>query len=372
MVASKQELYTRYSEYLFSVDTPMASIGRELKNVSVFLNTDCEVSKQGYREFLRSPEFAAMDKFDETKTDILKFLQFNRVGAKSKSKKEYKVTPLSKLADVSERNKEVIAGFANWLTESFDLSPHTVSNYVFTAKSFYSYATVFNQDNAKRYVAALEQEGKQPKTIRLRITALEKMSEYLRKPIKLKKPKVAVKMSTENIPTEREYNKMLDYLREHNYRYYLMLRVLATTGARISEFLQFTFESIAEGSVVLRGKGNKYRRFFFQKEVVREVSEYAAEHHLSGPFATNRSGGALSSRGFTEMLHTVADKVGVDRSKAHAHAFRHFFAKMYLKKNQNIVALAELMGHGSIETTRVYLQRSEAEQRRDFNRNVNW
>lgn len=59
-------------------------------------------------------------------------------------------------------------------------------------------------------------------------------------------------------------------------------------------------------------------------------------------------------------------KCGIDKSKMHPHAFRHFFAKMYLKKNKDVVQLAELLGHGSIDTTRIYLQKSYDEQKENL------
>ena len=68
----------------------------------------------------------------------------------------------------------------------------------------------------------------------------------------------------------------------------------------------------------------------------------------------------------------IAQLCGIDSRKMHAHAFRHFFAKMFLKKNKDVIQLADLLGHGSVDTTRIYLQKSYDEQKRDFNRNVTW
>ena len=56
----------------------------------------------------------------------------------------------------------------------------------------------------------------------------------------------------------------------------------------------------------------------------------------------------------------------------HAHAFRHFFAKMFLEKNKDVIQLADLMGHENIDTTRIYLQKSYEEQKKEFNRSVTW
>ena len=66
-----------------------------------------------------------------------------------------------------------------------------------------------------------------------------------------------------NVPTEEEYNRLLEYLKAKNNKdYYFFIKVLGTTGARLSEFQRFTWEDIISGEVTLKGKGNKYRRFF--------------------------------------------------------------------------------------------------------------
>lgn len=82
--------------------------------------------------------------------------------------------------------------------------------------------------------------------------------------------------------------------------------------------------------------------------------------------------GPMTDRGFSEALKRWGDHLGIAKSKMHAHAFRHFFAKQYLKKNKDVTQLAELLGHNSLDTTMIYLQKSHDEQKRDFNRNVTW
>ena len=153
--------------------------------------------------------------------------------------------------------------------------------------------------------------------------------------------------------------------------YYFFIKVLGTTGARLSEFQQFTWEDIISGEVTLRGKGNKYRRFFFQKQLQQEAKAYAKEHGKTGIFAVGRFG-PITQRGFSQHLKAWGKHCGIDSRKMHAHAFRHFFAKMFLKKNKDVIQLADLLGHGSVDTTRIYLQKSYDEQKRDFNRNVTW
>ena len=74
----------------------------------------------------------------------------------------------------------------------------------------------------------------------------------------------------------------------------------------------------------------------------------------------------------SQHLKAWGKHCGIDSKKMHAHAFRHFFAKMFLKKNKDVIQLADLLGHGSVDTTRIYLQKSYDEQKKDFNRNVTW
>ena len=80
------------------------------------------------------------------------------------------------------------------------------------------------------------------------------------------------KLDVNNVPTEEEYNRLLEYLKTKlNKDYYFFIKVLGTTGARLSEFQQFTWEDIAAGEVVLKWKGNKYRRLFLKKQLAREM-----------------------------------------------------------------------------------------------------
>lgn len=123
----------------------------------------------------------------------------------------------------------------------------------------------------------------------------------------------------------------------------------------------------------LAKEGNKYRRFFFQKQLRQEAMAYMKENGKTGLLAVGKFG-ALTQRGFSQHLKAWGKHCGIDSRKMHAHAFRHFFAKMYLKKSKNkdVVQLADLLGHGSVDTTRIYLQKSYDEQKRDFNQSVTW
>ena len=115
------------------------------------------------------------------------------------------------------------------------------------------------------------------------------------------------------------------------------------------------------------------RRLYFpetlQAEAVRWLEE---EGRLEGYLFLNSRGTPLTPRGISLRLKDFAKKYEIEPSLVHPHAFRHLFAKSFLQKNNNIALLADLLGHSSIETTRIYLQQSSREQGKMMNRIVDW
>lgn len=369
-----QDRLRTFSEYtLYLLDRKGLSFnfkGLYLKHVRDFLENCDSVSRKGYNHYRKTHAELMIDQ--SATNAICDLLDFCGVGYKRKKKTEEKLQPLEKLEVITERNKTLINDFLVWLQNDTDYSENTYKVYRDSLKSYFEYTNDFSLDEAKRYIKTLEEKGYTPSTIRLRITTLEKFSEWMKKPIKLKRPKYQRKLHAENIPTVKEYLRLLEYLHSKKDKLpYLQVKTLASTGARISEFLQFQWQDIINGDVTLKGKGNKYRRFFFSKSLQNEVRDYISETGISGPVAVGKFG-LITQRGFDEKLKSWGKHAGIDKSKMHAHAFRHFFAKMYLKKTKDVVQLAEILGHHSIDTTRIYLQKSNEEQKRDFNKNVTW
>lgn len=339
-------------------------VGKCVSAVSYFLTHASDISRRGYREFRRAN--ASYLTINPWAIDaICGFLNFRGVGySKKQNRKEE--TLEEKTSIISDKNKETLNGYLFWLQGEKDYSASTLRTYYEGIKRFYEYCEEFSQDNCRRFVATLEQRGFKPNTVRLRITALEKLGEYLKKPIKLKRPEYQRTLHTENVPTEAEYKKLCDYLKEEKPDVYFLVRVMGSTGCRVSELVQFTYEMIQQGSCTIKGKGSKYRQFFFTKEL-QELAKGKTGH-----IAINKYGNVMNPRGIDFGIKAAAEKCGIDKKKAHCHAFRHFFAKMFLKKTKDVVQLADLLGHGSVDTTRIYLQKSFAEQKREVNRVVSW
>ena len=344
---------------------PYDSRGRAITAVTYFLSKAPSISRRGYKEFCKiEASYLVMNMW--AKGCICDFLNSRGIGYSRKTKVEVQEEIDTNLTKREIRQKETIDGYIYWLQEDHDYSPHTLRIYTESAKQYFSYFDEFTQDNCRQFIAMLEGKGFKPQTVRLRITALERLGVYLKKPIKLKRPKYKRTLNTENVPTEAEYQKLCAYLETENPRYYFLVKILGTTGCRVSELKQFTFEMIQEGTTTLKCKGSKYRQFFFTKEMQQLA------RGRSGIIMLNKYDKPLSERGFSYQLKSYCEKCGINPAKGHAHAFRHFFAKMYLKKTKDVIQLAELLGHGSVDTTRIYLQKSFAEQKREVNRVVSW
>ena len=363
------KMVAEYVQHLNNTATGPTTLGYKVSTVLEFLSEVESISLRSYTKYKRL--HIGEVTWPKKAPIIEEFISYFSSGKKAALVKVDKVLALDRKGVSSECEKKV----NEWLMElsyDYDYSPHSLAVYKAALLDFFSYDTELTTENARRYIQTLHDQGKSVRTINLRITALMRYAKSHNINISVKRPKCQKTLECENIPSEAEYIRILEYLKNHNYKHYLMVVAMATTGARVSELLQFKIDDIIAGEVVLRGKGNKYRKFFFTREFQLMVKEWVRETGASGYLCKSRYGDVMTSRGVLEMLKKLEIPCKVKREKLHPHAFRHFFAKMFLKKNKDVVQLADLLGHGSIDTTRIYLQRTHEEQRRDFNKTVCW
>ena len=92
----------------------------------------------------------------------------------------------------------------------------------------------------------------------------------------------------------------------------------------------------------------------------------------SGYIFLNRFGERITARGIAQQLKLFANKYGINAAVVYPHSFRHRFAKNFLERFNDLALLADLMGHESIETTRIYLRRTATEQQAIVDKIVNW
>ena len=148
---------------------------------------------------------------------------------------------------------------------------------------------------------------------------------------------------------------------------------MAATGARVSELLQIKAEHVVAGHLDIYSKGGKLRRLYIPKTLQKEAKTWLEKEGVtSGYIFLNRYGERITTRGIAIQLKHFADKYGLKRDVVYPHSFRHRFAKNFLDKFNDIALLADLMGHESIETTRIYLRRTATEQRQIVDEVVTW
>lgn len=254
---------------------------------------------------------------------------------------------------------------------NMERSENTIDGYIRSVKIFYQKYNNISKENMLNF-KKWQLEKWKPKTAHNRIVALNQYCIFLNHPeYCVKGVKIHNSTAIENVITEAEYNQMLSGLKnDGNERGYWMIKYLAKTGARVSEFIKLTKDGLLNGYCEMWTKG-KIRRIYIPYNLIEE-SRIFFENSESDLLFTNRYGKPLTTRGVSQNIKNWAKKYGIREEVAHPHSFRHLYAIEFLKHNSNISLLADLMGHSSINTTSIYLKLSKEEQMQQFNEASNW
>ena len=169
--------------------------------------------------------------------------------------------------------------------------------------------------------------------------------------------------------TKAEYLRLLDAARRRgNPRLYYLTQTLAATGIRVSELRFVTVESLRSGTTVVECKG-KRREILIPRNLRGKLLAYCKDMGItSGSVFVTRSGKPLNRSNIWRELQSLCDDARVDRRKVFPHNFRHLFAVTFYRMEKDIAKLADLLGHASINTTRIYIMESGAEHERRIER----
>ena len=255
-----------------------------------------------------------------------------------------------------------------------NLSQHTISVYLWTVDYFISNYKDFSTENLHAYKGYLMEFFK-PKTVNLRIQAINKYLDYIGKDkLRLSAVKIQQKTFLENVVSNADYTFLKKQLKKDgNMHWYFVVWYLGATGARVSELIRIKIEHVNLGYFDLYSKGGKLRRLYIPKKLREETQKWLLEEQrTTGYLFLNRFGERITARGISQQLKNYADKYGLDSKVIYPHSFRHLYAKNFLEKYNDIALLADLMGHESIETTRIYLRRTATEQQSLIDKIVTW
>lgn len=267
----------------------------------------------------------------------------------------------------------MVEKFKDFLVQS-NMTENTVTAYIYAVNEFKFKYKDLTKKNLLLYKTYLIETFK-PKTVNLRIQALNKYLDYIRKPqLRLKSVKVQQRTYLENVISNADYTFLKNKLKqENNLEWYFVVRFLAATGARVSELVQLKVEHVNVGYYDIYTKGGKIRRLFIPKKLKEEALVWLkSTNRESGYLFLNRFGERITTRGIAQQLKNYATKFGLNPKVVYPHSFRHRYAKNFLEKFNDISLLADLMGHESIETTRIYLRRTASEQQAIVDKVITW
>lgn len=204
-------------------------------------------------------------------------------------------------------------------------------------------------------------------TINTLIIELNKFLKWLdRGDLTIKKIKQQVKTSTEEVLSIVDYKRLLRFSKAMGYiKLYYIMKVLAMTGIRISELRYFTVENIKSNYIVAFNKG-KERNIIVRQDLARELRKYCRDNKIDSGYifigADKKK--MINASTIWRQMKKVAGQARVNKSKVHAHSFRHLFAQVFLNEySDNITELADILGHNSLETTRLYTRTSNSQKK---------
>ena len=228
-----------------------------------------------------------------------------------------------------------------------------------------------SKENSTGWKAHLLNRSYAPRTINSMLAAVNSFFRFAGWNIKVKFLKIQRQLfrdATREL-NRAEYTQLLAAARSNGQeRLALIMETLCATGIRISELCYITVAAAQQGKATISLKG-KIRTILLSTKLCRKLLKYAKKQKIAvGEIFLTSSGKGISRRQVWHELKRLCAAAGVESSKVFPHNFRRLFAVTYYKASRDIARLADVLGHSSIETTRIYLTVSGADQARQLDR----
>ena len=228
-----------------------------------------------------------------------------------------------------------------------------------------------SKENSTGWKAHLLNRGYAPRTVNSMLAAVNSFFRFAGWNIKVKFLKIQRQLfrdATREL-NRAEYTQLLAAARSNGQeRLALIMETLCATGIRISELCYITVAAAQQGKATISLKG-KIRTILLSTKLCRKLLKYAKKQKIAvGEIFLTSSGKGISRRQVWHELKRLCAAAGVESSKVFPHNFRRLFAVTYYKASRDIARLADVLGHSSIETTRIYLTVSGADQARQLDR----
>lgn len=260
-----------------------------------------------------------------------------------------------------------IQSFIHYLN-SEEKSRATVEKYERDARTFLKF--IQNQEITKEitiaYKTYLMNHGYHVRSINSMIAAVNNLLQYLgldHCKIKTIREQRKTYCTEDKMLTYDEYLRLLDASKT-NQKFNLLLQTICGTGIRVSELVHFTVEAVRTGEIVIHCK-NKTRTILLPRKLAKYLLKFARKNGIhSGPIFVTRTGKPLNRSNIWKQMKKICKLAGVKASKVFPHNLRKLFARKFYRMDKDIAKLADILGHSSINTTRIYIMTTGLEHRK--------
>lgn len=256
--------------------------------------------------------------------------------------------------------RQLVECFKNYLTAE-EKSDATIEKYLRDVRAFIAYqnGAEITKEAVIAYKNKLLSENYAIRSVNSMLASLNSLFSFLGwvdckiKSIKLQRQ---IYCPEEKELTKLEYIRLVNTAKQKgNERLNLILQTICGTGIRVSELQNITVEAVKCGEAVVLLKG-KTRTVFIIRKLQKKLLRYAAEQGIkSGAIFITRSGKPMSRTNIWREMKKLCAQANVNPSKVFPHNLRHLFARTFYHIEKDIAKLADILGHSSINTTRIYI-----------------
>ena len=251
-------------------------------------------------------------------------------------------------------------------------SAATIEKYLRDAKAFlaYSVGKAITKEHTVTYKQSLQEQGYAIRSINSMLASINSLLDFLGwKDCKVKNLRCQRQTycAEDKELTKAEYLRLLD-ASKHQGQLNLVIQTICSTGIRVSELKFFTVESISHGEVTVRCK-SKTRTILVPGKLKKLLLSYAKERSIrSGTIFITKTGKPLDRSNIWTQMKRLCHAAKVNPSKVFPHNLRKLFARTFYGIEKDIAKLADILGHSSINTTRIYIMTTGTEHRRKIER----
>ena len=260
---------------------------------------------------------------------------------------------------------ESMNNFKSWL-HSEERSEGTIAKYMRDLEklSVWLGDKEINKENLTEWKERLVESGYKPVTVNSILAVVNTYCRFCGLNIKVKFLRIQRKLFREESKelTKDEYERLIHTAENKgDSRLAMLIETIGATGIRVSEVQYITVEAAKAGRTQISLKG-KIRDILLPGKLCKKLLKYARKNKIaSGEIFITKSGKGMSRKQIWAEMKALCGAAGVGDSKVFPHNLRHLFARVFYKVTRDVAKLADLLGHSSIETTRIYLLSTGAE-----------